>query len=78
MAFDIYTFGSGSYVVEALHAVKMFMGSSSYTTLVRIAGLIGLLWVMLAALRNKSGGSIQADWSWLLVFYVLLRGFDRT
>ncbi|WP_287602434.1 conjugal transfer protein TraG N-terminal domain-containing protein [Thiothrix sp.] len=68
MAFDIYTFGSGSYVVEALHAVKMFMGSSSYTTLVRIAGLIGLLWVMLAALRNKSGGSIQADWSWLLFF----------
>lgn len=68
MALDIYTFGSGSYVVEALHAVKMFMGSSSYTTLVRIAGLIGLLWVMLAALRNKSGGGIQADWSWLLFF----------
>ena len=38
MALDIYTFGSGSYVVEALHAVKMFMGSGSYTTLVRIAG----------------------------------------
>ncbi|QTR51578.1 conjugal transfer protein TraG N-terminal domain-containing protein [Candidatus Thiothrix anitrata] len=68
MALDIYTFGSGSYVVEALHAVKMFMGSGSYTTLVRIAGLIGLLWVMLVALRNKNGGGIQADWSWLLFF----------
>lgn len=66
--FDVYTFGSGSYVVEALHAVKMFMGSSSYTTLARIAGLIALLWVLLAALRNKGGGAIQADWSWLLFF----------
>lgn len=68
MTFDIYTYGSGSYVVEALHSVKMFMGSNSYSTLARIAGLIGLLWVLLAALRNKSGGTIQADWSWLLFF----------
>ncbi len=68
MAMEIYTFGSGSYVVEALHAVKMFMGSSSYSTLARIAGLIALLWVLLAALRNKNGGSIQADWSWLLFY----------
>lgn len=66
--FEIYTLGSGSYVVEALHAIKMFMGSDSYTTLVRLAGLVGLLWIMLAALRNKSGGTIQADWSWLLFF----------
>jgi murein DD-endopeptidase MepM/ murein hydrolase activator NlpD len=68
MTFEIYTFGSGSYVVEALHAIKMFMGSNSYSTLARIAGLIALLWVLLAALRNKSGGTIQADWSWLLFF----------
>ncbi|WMP17323.1 conjugal transfer protein TraG N-terminal domain-containing protein [Thiothrix lacustris] len=74
LAVDIYTFGSGSYVVEALQSIKMFMGSSSYVTLVRIAGLIGLLWVLLAALRNKSGGIIQADWSWLLFFAFFYTG----
>lgn len=74
MMFDIYTFGSGSYVVEALHAIKMFMGSSSYSTLARIAGLIGLLWVLLAALRNRGGGVIQADWSWLLFFLFFYTG----
>jgi muramidase (phage lysozyme) len=69
MALDIYTFGSGSYVVEALQSVKMFMGSDSYVSLARIAGLLGLLWVMLAALRGRGGnGVIQADWSWLLFY----------
>jgi hypothetical protein len=69
MALDIYTFGSGSYVVEALQSIKMFMGSDSYTSLARIAGLLGLLWVMLAALRGRgNGGTIQADWSWLLFY----------
>jgi hypothetical protein len=69
MLFDIYTFGSGSYVVEALQSVKMFMGSNSYSTLARIAGLIALLWVLLAALKGKGGGgTIQADWSWLLFY----------
>ncbi|MDD5394993.1 MAG: conjugal transfer protein TraG N-terminal domain-containing protein [Thiothrix sp.] len=70
MLFEVYTFGSGSYVVEALQSVKMFMGSSSYSTLARIAGFIALLWVLLAALRGKGGGggTIQADWSWLLFY----------
>lgn len=72
--FEIYTFGSGSYVVEALQSIKMFMGSSSYSSLARVAGLIGLLWVLLAALRNKGGGTIQADWSWLLFFLFFYTG----
>lgn len=67
MALEIYTYGSGSYVTEVFHFIKMFMGSGSFSSLVRLVGIIGLLWVLLSGLRTKSGG-VMLDWTWIIFF----------
>lgn len=53
MAYEIYTFGGGAYLAQLFTSLKLFMGSDSFTTLIRLAGAVGLLWVSLEMLGKK-------------------------
>ena len=69
MALEIVTWGSGSYIQQALTVLSTMAGSGEWTTLARIAGVLGLLWVMLAAFKHSQQGQpLQVNWAWLLGF----------
>ncbi|WP_018949049.1 conjugal transfer protein TraG N-terminal domain-containing protein [Thioalkalivibrio sp. ALMg11] len=74
MALEIITYGSGSYVQQTLTSLSALAGSSDWVTLARIAGVVGIVWVMLAAFKNARGGSLQVDWSWFLGFGFIYLG----
>lgn len=71
MALEIITFGSSSYVQSALNSMSMLAGSSAWTTLARLAGILGILYVILAGVAKAQTGKIEVDWGWLLMFGVL-------
>ena len=69
MALEIVTWGSGSYIQQALTVLSTMAGSSEWTTLARIAGVLGLLWVMLSAFKHAQGQQpLSVNWAWLLGF----------
>ena len=51
--FEIYTDGGGTYLVQLFSSLSLLMGSSDFDTLVRIAGLLGILWLALETLGRR-------------------------
>lgn len=53
MVYEIYTYGGGAYLAQLFISLKLFMGSDNFTTLIRLAGAVGLLWITLEMLGKK-------------------------
>ncbi|MFZ5593748.1 MAG: conjugal transfer protein TraG N-terminal domain-containing protein [Pseudomonadota bacterium] len=73
MAYEIYTYGGGAYLAQLFTSLKLFMGSDNFTTLIRLAGAVGLLWVTLEMLGKKYQ---MPDFMYLvrfaMVYFILL------
>ncbi len=48
MAFEVYTTGGGDYLATIFNAGAAIMSSHNFLTLIKIAGVMSLLWVILA------------------------------
>lgn len=51
--FEIYTYGGGTYLVELFTSLSLLLGSDDFSTLVRIAGLLGIIWIGLEAFGRR-------------------------
>ncbi len=73
MAYEIYTYGGGAYLVQLFTSLKLFMGSDNFTTLIRLAGIVGLLWITLETLgKQPKGPDFMYFIRFALVYFILL------
>lgn len=70
MAYEIYTFGGGEYLVQVFSSITLFLGSNDFTTMARLAGVFGVLWVMFTA----AFGKYAPDYKYFLMFAFIYMG----
>ncbi len=66
--FEIFTLGGGVYLVDLLNAVAAVTGGGAYAALARIAGVVGLAWMLF---RTAFGGAWRDNARWILLFAVV-------
>lgn len=57
--YEIYTYGGGAYLAELFTSLGLLLGSDNFNTLVRIAGLLGILWIALETLGRRLNTQID-------------------
>ncbi len=70
MAYDytVITYGGGHILTEVFNGIAAAVGTQSYTTIVGIASLFGLCWVMIETTFKQS---LQISIRWFVVFFVM-------
>ncbi len=66
---EIYTYGNGEFLSLIFNAVVALMGDGNFVTLMRLAGIFGLFWVMTKAALYRG----PVEWSYL-IWFVLIYG----
>jgi hypothetical protein len=66
---EVFTYGNGEFLAMVFNAVVALMGDGDFVTLMRLAGIVGLIWVSLKAGLFRT----QVEWTWL-IWFVLIYG----
>lgn len=66
---EIFTYGNGEFLAMVFNGVVALMGDGDFVTLMRLAGIVGLIWVSLKAGLFRT----QVEWTWL-IWFVLIYG----
>ncbi|MEW8375813.1 MAG: conjugal transfer protein TraG N-terminal domain-containing protein [Candidatus Thiodiazotropha sp.] len=66
---EIYTYGNGEFLALIFNGVVALLGDSNFTTLMRLAGIFGLMWVSIKAALYRG----PVEWTYL-IWFVLIYG----
>lgn len=64
---EIYTYGNGEFLAMIFNGVVALLGDSNFTTLMRLAGIFGLMWVSIKAALYRG----PVEWTYLIWFVVI-------
>jgi len=64
---EIYTYGSGAFLATIFNGVVALMGANDFVTLMRLAGIFGLMWVTIKAALYKG----PVEWTYLIWFVMI-------
>lgn len=70
-AWEIYTYGGGDVLLQLFNGLVALMGDNNFLVLLKITGLITVIWIIIEALFMKRPLSIQPFLVVILVFYIL-------
>jgi hypothetical protein len=73
---EIYTYGGGESLVYIFNAVAAIMGQDEYSTLIRIAGMLGLIFVLFAGAFHQK--PINFQWLFYFVFIYMVLFVNKT
>ncbi len=62
---EIFTYGNGELLAWIFNGITAIMGDGNFNTLIRLAGVFGILWVIFRAAFFQAR---QADWGWFIAF----------
>jgi hypothetical protein len=66
---EIYTYGNGEFLAMIFNGIVALLGDSNFTTLMRLAGIFGLMWVSLKSALFRG----PVEWTYL-IWFVLIYG----
>lgn len=66
-AWEIYTYGNGEFLSLIFNGVVALMGDGNFTTLMRLAGIFGLMWVAIKAALYRG----PVEWSYIIWFMLI-------
>jgi len=69
-ALDVYTYGGGAALYEVFNAVATIMGSGDYLVLIRLFGVIALLWVVFTIAFSQKMIEIRWLFMFTLMFFI--------
>ena len=64
---EIYTYGNGEFLSMIFNGVVALVGDSNFTTLMRLAGIFGLMWVSIKAALYRG----PVEWTYVLWFMLI-------
>lgn len=70
MNWEIYTYGGGEYLYTVFNAVASITQNSSYTGLLAVVAMVGLLWVIIEGAFGK-----ELNYKWLFIMIFVYMGF---
>jgi len=70
-AWEIFTYGGGAVLLQLFNGLVAIMGDNDYLVLLKITGLITVIWVIIEAIFMRRPISIQPFIIVILVFYIL-------
>lgn len=73
-AYEIYTYGGGEALGILFNGIVAAIGDDNYTTLIRLAGAVGLAWVLLVVAFKPDNFSQVGRWfiGYVVIFNTLL------
>lgn len=66
---EIFTYGNGEFLAMIFNGIVALLGDSNFTTLMRLAGIFGLMWVSLKSALFRG----PVEWTYL-IWFVLIYG----
>jgi hypothetical protein len=70
-SWEIFTYGGGAVLLQLFNGLVAILGDNDYLALLKITGLITILWVIIEAIFMRRPISVQPFIIVILVFYVL-------
>jgi hypothetical protein len=70
-SWEIFTYGGGAVLLQLFNGLVAILGDNDYLVLLKITGLITVIWVIIEAIFMRRPISIQPFVVVILVFYVL-------
>lgn len=70
-SWEIFTYGGGAVLLQLFNGLVAILGDNDYLALLKITGLITVIWVIIEAIFMRRPISIQPFVVVILVFYVL-------
>ncbi|HHC71954.1 MAG TPA: conjugal transfer protein TraG [Thiotrichales bacterium] len=65
---EIFTYGNGEFLALIFNGIVALMGDGAFESLIRLAGVVGLLYVIFRAAFLSAG---KADWGWFFLYITL-------